>query len=173
VAHVGCRTETAKGQSQPGGRTSTKSSVGVLKGIGPGDFHPRVGISKVQNLASTLPCLCQALLEVGKCRQITCNPAGLLVETFIAHGRRRRCSSAIDFGRLYCALVLVVDGGRRCVHDVELRNAQPCQVQAVDSKTSEAAADWLRCSGSRLFNETVPRLSLLRPQYFPFGRPCQ
>lgn len=150
VAHVGCRTETAKGQSQPGGRTSTKSSVGVLKGIGPGDFHPRVGISKVQNLASILPCLCQALLEVGKCRQITCNPAGLLVETFIAHGRCRRCSSAIDFGRLYCALVLVVDGGRRCVHDVELRNVQPCQVQAVDSKTSAGG-----CRLAALFREPI------------------
>jgi hypothetical protein len=50
VAHVGCRTEKAKGQSQPGGRTSTKSSVEALKGIGPEDFHPRVGMSKVQKL---------------------------------------------------------------------------------------------------------------------------
>jgi hypothetical protein len=72
------------------------------------------------------------------------------VETFIAHGRRRRCSSAIDFGRLYCALVLVVDGGRRCVHDVELRDAQPCQVQTVDSKTSAGG-----CRLAALFREPI------------------
>jgi hypothetical protein len=66
VAHVGCLTEKAKGQSQPGGRTSTNPSVEVVKGIGPEDFHPRVGMSRVQNLASMLPCHCQALLEVGQ-----------------------------------------------------------------------------------------------------------
>ena len=37
------------------------------------------------------------------------------------------------------------------IHDVELREAQPCQGQAVDNKYPQAAADWLHCSGRRLF----------------------
>jgi hypothetical protein len=158
VAHVGCRTLEAKGQSQIGGRTSTKLSVEVVKGIGPEDFHGSTGEWACQR-SRTWPRCCRVSAKrfwKSAGRQITCNPAGLLVETPIAHGRRRRCSSAIDFGRLCCELVLVVDRGRRCVHSsrcgVERCAAVPRPGRPLTTEHPQVAGDWLRCSGRRLFN---------------------